>query len=256
MIEQQFLQFSATCDPQDSPLIPVVLDGRGIEFFVPDDLSQATGVVFSIVDPTGEVMFGGDAAQIAPTQNMKLFGSDGVFTDTWAAGYLSIHTTFRFRYSCFVGGVSKTMYSSVMIIEDNRRGKLKHLRYKCNEAMGGFPFNGSTYASAYVPIFLRFPNWQQDEEVYTKLNGAKVVLASTKTKEYDAATDYIPESWHDKILTAFMCDEVYLNGVRYHKSEKYEVNWEESIIQTERSGERLARAEFKVLACTLTRNNN
>lgn len=255
MIEQQFIQFSATVEPQTSPLIPVVLDGRGIEIFAPDDLSQATGVTYMLVDPTGTIMYS-DTALISPTQNIKLFGADGVFTDADARLYFSVHSTFRFKYSCLIGGVSKDMYSSVMIISANSHGELKHLRYRCNEAMSGFPFEGSTYASAYVPIFMKSPNWQQDEEVYTKLNGEKVVLYSTKTKEYEAATDYIPEDWHDKILTALMCDEVWLDGVRYHKSEKYEINWEEAIIQTERDGEKLARANFKIIACTLTRNNN
>lgn len=255
MIEQQFIQFSATVEPQTSPLIPVVLDGRGIEFFVPDNLRQTPRATFSIVDPTGTTEYG-SKTKLSPAQNVKLFGQDGEYTDTWATEHLSIHTAFRFKYSYTISGVPKDMYSNVMMIAANSRGELKHLRYKCNEPMGGFPFNGSTYASAYVPIQLRFPNWQQDEEVYTKLNGEKVVLASTKTKEYEAATDYIPEEWHDKILTALMCDEVYLDGERFHKSEKYNVNWEESIIQTKRKNERLARAEFKMIACTLTRNTN
>jgi hypothetical protein len=130
------------------------------------------------------------------------------------------------------------------------------VNFNCTNDEFGFPFSlsGSDMVSNIMPIKLSKPQYSQNDKIYTKSNGENVVLFSEMVKEYEGTTDYVNEKTHEMILIALSCDEVYINGERLTKSDKYEIDWEN--YTTDDSGDKLARATFKMKANVNRRNSN
>ncbi len=144
---------------------------------------------------------------------------------------------------------------------------LSSLRYYCHEPQFGFPFGefwipagrvGGRYFSNTVqvalPIHLAAAQYKQTDKIYENRNGEQIVLYATIQKEYEGETDYIPESWHEKIVTALSCDEVYINDERVTKSDSYEIDHDNYTYSD--CGIRLTRATFKVKTNVIQRNSN
>lgn len=115
-----------------------------------------------------------------------------------------------------------------------------------------FKVNG--YHSVVLPIHLSKPQFKQTDKIYETRNGEQIVLYATINKEYSGETDYIPEEWHERIVTALSCDEVYINGERVTKSDSYEID-QDNCTYSE-CGIRLTRATFKVKTNVTQRNSN
>lgn len=105
-----------------------------------------------------------------------------------------------------------------------------------------------------LPIRISKPQYKQTDKIYENRNGEQIVLYATINKEYEGETDYIPEEWHEKIVTALSCDEVYINGERVTKSDSYEIDQDNYTYSD--CGIRLTRATFKVKTNVTQRNSN
>lgn len=146
----------------------------------------------------------------------------------------------------------KGYYSNLLIKEDDAQYAV--VKYSCKEPAFGFPFDGTEYVQQLMPINLHSPQYKQEDKVYTKRNGEQVVLFANITKEYEGETDYIPMEWHEKILVALSCDEVYINGERVTKSGNYEIEHDNCTYSD--CGIKLMRATFKVTTNVTQRNSN
>lgn len=156
-------------------------------------------------------------------------------------------------------------YSNILQVVENQ-GKYSQIKYGCNEyGTFGFPFeayypnatpgsSGTTYLQCLVPLIIKRPQFNQSDKVYEKSNGEQVILYANYTKEYNGETDYIAEETHEKIMIALNCDQVFINGQRLTKSDKYEIDWDNET-QTD-CGTKLVRATFKMKANITTRNGN
>jgi hypothetical protein len=144
-------------------------------------------------------------------------------------------------------------YSNILVrVEDEEQYAV--VKYSCKEPAFGFPFDSTGYVQQLMPINLHSPQFKQEDKVYTKLNGEQVVLYASITKEYDGETDYIPMEWHEKILMALSCDDVYINGERVTKSGNYEIDHDNCTYSD--CGIKLMRATFKVTTNVTQRNSN
>lgn len=144
-------------------------------------------------------------------------------------------------------------YSNILVrVEDEEQYAV--VKYSCKEPAFGFPFDSTGYVQQLMPINLHSPQFKQEDKVYTKLNGEQVVLYASITKEYDGETDYIPMEWHEKILMALSCDEVYINGEKVTKSGNYEIDHDNCTYSD--CGIKLMRATFKVTTNVTQRNSN
>lgn len=160
----------------------------------------------------------------------------------------------------------RSEYSNILRYVNNEDGYLSKLWYFCNEPQFGIPFfakeisvgNRKIYTKfgeeVSLPIRLSKPQFKQTDKIYEKLNGEQVVLYATINKEYEGETDYIPEDWHEKIVTALSCDEVYINNERVTKSDSYEIDQDNYTYSD--CGQRLVRATFKVKTNITQRNSN
>ena len=258
MLEQQFVTFAAIIDQQDRrPILPVVAGETGLEFYTPDALTDAGnfGVRLAIVTPSDNYTI----ASVTGTRtdnHVTIFAeTGGDFTASHILGLMAPGTPFRVKYSyADTDGAQHVAYSQIMMLRDNTDGALKLLRYRCTTTTGGIPYLTGQYVSVWMPIWLDGEQFKQDSEEYVKLDGSVAVLYATKTKEYEAETDYMPLEMHEKMVTALMSDEVYIDGERLQKSEDYEIDWEN--VQTIHNRIKHAKATWKMKACTLVRNTN
>lgn len=191
--------------------------------------------------------------------SVKENGHDRSFTTEEYESYILIHfhTTMEnsqilVKFYMKEGGAYAFKYVDVQTtyIED-----LKYwswLEYKCNETSLGFP--GGCMEGVWLPMRIYNPQHSQEDKTYTKRNGEIVTLYASYSKEYEGETDYLPEEWHDKIMAALSCDEVYINGLRVTKSANYDIKWD-SYDETS-CGVKLARATFKVKNHIANRNSN
>lgn len=138
----------------------------------------------------------------------------------------------------------------------------------CNEDAFGLPYSQhvipasippsqwpASYINGILPLRLYAPQFTQEEETYEKANGEVVTLYAKYHRELEGVTEYLPESVHQKIVAALACDEVYINGVRVIKSDKYNIDWENYDLDCD-GVTKLARATFKVRENTNQRNSN
>lgn len=151
-------------------------------------------------------------------------------------------------------------YSNILQFIENQ-GEYSHLKYRCNEGNTfGIPwargFLGSTTIELQnlVPLIVHKPQYGQDDKIYEKSNGEQVVLYANITKEYEGETDYINNELHEKIAIALNCDEVWINGERLTKSDKYEIDWDNA--EKTECGQKIAQAKFKMKANVTARNGN
>lgn len=152
----------------------------------------------------------------------------------------------------------KTYYSNLLINDTD--ADISVLEYRCKEPAFGFPFGNDIDTGVALtmrnelPIKLYSPQFKQEDKIYTKRNGEQVVLFANITKEYEGETDYIPMEWHEKILMALSCDDVYINGERVTKSGNYEIDHDNCTYSD--CGIKLLRATFKVTTNVTQRNSN
>ncbi len=154
-------------------------------------------------------------------------------------------------------------YSNMLCYMVDDDDYLSSLQYYCNEPQFGFPF-GEYVISRFVtrqnivkvalPIHLSAAQYKQTDKIYETRTGEQIVLYANINKEYEGETDYIPEEWHEKIVTALSCDEVYINDERVTKSDSYEIDHDNYTYSD--CGIRLTRATFKVKTNVIQRNSN
>lgn len=165
-----------------------------------------------------------------------------------------IYLDIRYYIRVYPIGFKTTNTSSLM--QRVSIDEFSDVQFYCTNDEFGFPFSLSAGEGIYniMPIKLSKPQYTQNDKIYTKSNGENVILFSEMVKEYEGTTDYVNEKTHEMILIALSCDEVYINGERLTKSDKYEIDWEN--YTTDESGEKLARATFKMKANVNRRNSN
>ena len=151
-------------------------------------------------------------------------------------------------------------YSNILQFIENQ-GEYSHLKYRCNEE-NTFGIPWARYAPGattmelqnLVPLIVHKPQYGQNDKIYEKSNGEQVVLYANITKEYEGETDYINNELHEKIAIALNCDEVWINGERLTKSDKYEIDWDNA--EKTECGQKIAQAKFKMKANVTARNGN
>ncbi len=162
--------------------------------------------------------------------------------------------TFEFSKAVLKEATGTDYYSNLLRRYENPNGELSLLSYTCDTTTFDLPFTTSRPVRQWLPIWLNKPAYNQKDEIYEKLSGERVVLFATINKELNAQTDYIPESWHERIVMALSCDVVKVNGVKLTKSDNYKIDWDN---HTEADcGVWLARATWKMAANVTSRNSN
>lgn len=270
MYENQFIQFAKAIDPIECCVpIPIVFGGGGIAFYVPAE--KKAGVVFTIVDAMGVPllynstelsgsyvsmnndyvynMFASLVPDILYTQKQALFKAEEM------RNYVAPNECFRIRMTVPTdGGVSVHWYSNLLRRYENDDNTLSLLEYTCGTETFGIPFAANRPIRQWLPVLLDCPKPTQDEEIYEKLSGERVVMFATINKEYEAQTDYIPYDWHEKIVIALSCDIVKVNNERLTKSDKYDVDWQN--VTKSDCGVKLIRATWKMVENVTSRNTN
>lgn len=149
-------------------------------------------------------------------------------------------------------------YSNALYIAGNVDDEdISVLKYRCDENAFGFPFasaGNSAYVRSCLPVIISRPQFKQSDKTYEKLDGESVVLFATIGKEYELQTEYIPEHWHEVIITALSCDKLFINGIHVSKSSEYSIDWDK--VAYDDCGHKLVRATCKVQEQFNVRNSN
>ena len=154
--------------------------------------------------------------------------------------------------------LSGSLVSNNLITFDSNSYVTSVLTFIANRQYGDIPQGTHTLA---LPIRFFNPQFSQEEKRYTDMVGRSIQLTSQYIIEYEAETDYIPYSWHEKIMQWLLCDRIEVYGgeafskrsTEIYKSESYQINWED-VTETE-CGEKFVRATFKVKVQTNKRNS-
>lgn len=105
-----------------------------------------------------------------------------------------------------------------------------HVTYSCNEDAYGFKYpQDEMFNALYLPIYTRFPKYQDTRKVYIKSNKKYKVLSSTIEKEWEVVTDYLPDSLHEKMAVMFSHDNIRFINNRIDndiiKKDDYTPDW-------------------------------
>ena len=245
MLENQFIQFRDAIDPMSREIPIPMINGKETRIFVAEQTKKDVACSLDIITPNGYVIVKNHTTGYI-TSSIQMSIAD--------ISALAPYEQFRIRKRIFSekDGEEITYSNLLCRIDDN--AEMSTLKYLCHETSLGFPFTNGAYLSQTMPIIISAPQYKQEDKIYTKRSGEQVVLFSAVTKEYEGETDYIPMEWHEKIMLALTCDEVYINGERVTKSGNYEIEHENFTYSD--CGTKLLRATFKVTANVTQRNSN
>lgn len=171
---------------------------------------------------------------------------------------IAIGECFRFCISITSGTASNatTYYTSNLMHRRPFTKGTSVLEYSCFENAYDFQYcNGYLPNRVRLPLFVRRPQWQDDESVYVRSDGSRKLLKSVTKKEYEGVVELLTEPWHERIKAALSHDRVSIDSKWYSggisKSGNYETDWPEFM------DFEAAPAKFKVLATPYNwRNSN
>lgn len=129
------------------------------------------------------------------------------------------------------------------------------IEYSNNEDAFGFTYPTGVTNSINFPFFLHSPQYPTTEKIYKQTNGQYKRLSADIEKEYNCETDYIQESYHDKLITALKHDTVIVTSNRLgfttqmSQQGDYSPDWNSKIDFT-------SKAEFKLRKYFNGKNNN
>lgn len=129
------------------------------------------------------------------------------------------------------------------------------IEYSNNEDAFGFTYPTGVTNSINFPFFLHSPKYPTTEKIYKQTNGQYKRLSADIEKEYNCETDYIQESYHDKLITALKHDTVIVTSNRLgfttqmSQQGDYSPDWNSKIDFT-------SKAEFKLRKYFNGKNNN
>ena len=246
MLENQFIQFTETI-PTGPEVALQTRPGEGMRFF-----TDASAMFYAyVVRPNGTKI-------TTAGYKMNILGEPDDLNVLIEISTSGLKDKELYRIMLEDSSTRTTLYSNLLINDPG--ADISVIEYRCKEPAFGFPFGNdkstgeALYMKLALPIKLYAPQYKQEDKIYTKRNGEQVVLFANITKEYDGETDYIPMEWHEKILLALSCDEVYINNERVTKSNTYEID-HDNVTYTD-CGTKLMRATFKVTTNVTQRNSN
>lgn len=104
-----------------------------------------------------------------------------------------------------------------------------------------------------LPLKISKAQFPIAREVFTKSNGATVVLSAVISKTYQGETDYLPEKLHERIVVALSHDTVNIEGEKYLGgivlNGEYSPSWPDFLDYP------LAKASFEVLVSPFAARN-
>jgi hypothetical protein len=129
------------------------------------------------------------------------------------------------------------------------------IEYSNNEDAFGFTYPTGVTNSVNFPFFLHSPQYPTTEKIYKQTNGQYRRLSADIEKEYECETDYIQESYHDKLITALKHDTLIVTSNRLgfttqmSQQGDYSPDWNSKIEFT-------SKAEFKLKKYFNGKNSN
>jgi hypothetical protein len=190
--------------------------------------------------------------QISPTE-IILYWPHGIF---YLTTHILLEEVFRLGLIIETGANQFIELPSNRLYRTDNKCYTSRIEYSCEENSYDFIYCNIDFKNKVrLPFYLSKPNWNDDETIYVRSDGSIKVTKSVTQKEYEGATDWMNEDFHEKFKIALSHDEVnvysekYTGGIR--KNGKYEPNYEDTTM------ENLAPASFKVFATPyLVRNDN
>lgn len=106
-----------------------------------------------------------------------------------------------------------------------------------------------------LPIQLHSPQFPEERKIFRKANGQAKTLSVVVRKTYELETDYMPESWHQRLKIALSHDEVRIEGEKYlgdiSQDGDYAIEWPEGVLHYP-----AAKANVKVQATPFDATNS
>lgn len=98
--------------------------------------------------------------------------------------------------------------------------------YMCEGGEFGFAYTSTKVLNRVrLPILLKNPQYPQEDSIYKKFSGRRVVLGATIDKEWQLETDYLSDELHSKLLVALSHDGLWIDGKVYTKAGDYSIDW-------------------------------
>lgn len=263
MLENQFIQITslALADAERRKPMPVCLEEYQTVYYkiFYDNSAGYLYTKIAAVNTDGDDILEENIDLTYNDQWLTLFVEDASYLGLLYT-HVSVGETFFLRLTRVKNGNTSYLYSQPLVrVPDDG---FVPIEYYCNEDAFGFPFktvgdnlHTPTAAAVMLPIRLHSPQNVQDDKTYVKGNGEVVTLYAKYYKEWEGETEYLSEEMHDKIVAALSCDEVYIDGKRVTKTDKYQVDWENYDLDCD-GVTKLAKATFKVRENITQRNSN
>jgi hypothetical protein len=106
-----------------------------------------------------------------------------------------------------------------------------------------------------LPIQLHSPQFPEERKIFRKANGQAITLSVVVRKTYELETDYMPETWHQRLKIALAHDVITIEGEKYlgdiSQDSDYAIDWPEGVLHYP-----AAKANVKVQATPFDATNS
>jgi hypothetical protein len=186
----------------------------------------------------------------------------GSINAVWHQGYMHITgqdltgTPKQFTYVLLDDASTVIGYSNLFtIVEEEEYSSL--VAYSCNESGFGFTYPNCINI-VRLPFYLLRPNHQKKRTVNRQSNGVTKVLSALVEKEYEIATEQMPEVFHECMTVMLShdnliidCPNVREKPVNVIESDSYAAQWE-----NEEERQLVAKGKGKVKVSTFGYSNS
>lgn len=251
--EYSFIQLSSNIEDCQScncgNISLPVSDGNDIRFIFKQQYPSDVNVF--IVDLNGkEILRTQNAYNQSQTNQYLAIDFSNISLDKFAIG-----DCFRVKIVYKSYGQILTYYTNSFVYIGCKTEGTTHCQYSFNENTLGFlGGNQNLNLKVRLPLIIKEPQFIEEDEYYKKLDGTRKLLFSTIDKEYILETEYLPQHLHDKIVVMLNADIKIFDGVDMVKTDKYDINHEEYILDD--CGEKYIKATSKLQNNLTLRNCN
>ena len=171
-----------------------------------------TGIIIQTVDASGQ--------NVIQTLSNSLFEGVIDLTDETLTG-LAINDCFRIK----ITNGTEIYYTNIFSYIGCETDNTLVISYYCYEdAMDFIAYSDRRRGvNVRLPLIIKNPQYPQNDSIYEKLNGDRVVLSSTIKEEKELETDYMPELYHKYLVIALGHDQITFDDIRMIKSDTYEI---------------------------------
>lgn len=169
----------------------------------------------------------------------KLILHTGISAAEWAKIPCGKCFTLKYYWSAIPDKDKTLLFNTVCLERICDPCWTSKISYRCDENSFDFIYSQDIASHVHfyniirLPFYLTEPQYPIKRNVFVKSNGSRKKLSSRIENSYELVVDYMPKSWHEKLIVALEHDTVLITNTNsemvnqeFTQEKEYKIDWE------------------------------